>query len=134
MHPSQFCVLRLVLDLCNIRLDLHRFKLDFLEILDFLGFLVHRLRMRLSLHRVLQLSISQELLSTRLQDLIPLPLSELAIDLLQHVLVAVASSSEYGECSCQLFFAKSLHAMRVVVASGSSRQTSFADPILNIPL
>ena len=129
MHPSQFCIRRLILDLCNLRilrLDLHRFssKLDFLELIDFHEFLVHRLRMRFcptNLCTTLQLSISQVLLSTCLQDLIPLPLSQLASVLLLHVLVAKASSSVYGECSYQPLFAKqlllrskSLYAMRVV--------------------
>ena len=61
MHPSQFCILRLVLDLCNliIRLVLdpcitrfHRFKckLDVLELLEFRGVLVSLSDLSLRLH------------------------------------------------------------------------------------
>ena len=90
------------------------------------------------LHRVHPFSICQVLSSTWLQDVIPLLLSQLASVLLQHVLVATTSSSVRDECSCQLLFMmqlpsrlQSLYAVKDV-ASGSSRQTGFADPIESI--
>ena len=65
-------------------------------------------------------------------------LSQLVSVLLLRVLAAIASLSVCDECSCQFLFAKqqllhskNMYAMRVVV-SGSSLQTSSANPILSI--
>ena len=110
------------------------------------GFLVQFFCARFSLSDLytefLNFLIFQGLSSTCLQDLILMLLSQLVSVLLLHVLAAIASSSVCDECAhCQLLFAKQLpsrsktpYAMRVV-ASSSSRQTSFADPIPNtLPL
>ena len=140
MHPSQCsfdsCSIFATLESFNLFLIVSSFvsyrfncKLDYFS---FLGFLVHR-------PRTAQNSSTFDLPSACVN--MSAGFDSVATFTTRKCFAAtrsccIASSSVYDECSCQLLFAKqlpsrsmSLYAMRVV-ASGSSRQPSLADPIL----